>query len=82
MAGRRRPPKTNELVELVNTIDIKLNEELSEGVKQLTPYYTVARYPNAGLRRPWAEISSEFTARMLVVSEKLVTLLDVKYGLV
>ncbi|MDW7978650.1 MAG: HEPN domain-containing protein [Candidatus Caldarchaeum sp.] len=81
IASRRRPPRTHDLVELVELLGVDLDEETVSGLSELSPYYTIARYPNAGLRRPWAEIGREFAERMIALSEKLLETVDERFGL-
>lgn len=69
---RARPPKTHDLVELVNLAEIPLEPNEIESLSELSPYYIVARYPNAGLRKPWKEISQGTTQRLLAYAEKVI----------
>ena len=69
---RIRPPKTHDLVELATIASIPLEENELEAVSELSPYYTISRYPNAGLRKPWREISQGTSQRMLSIAEKIV----------
>ena len=69
---RERPPKTHDLIRLLNELGIELPEDLKIGVTELTPYYTIARYPNAGLERPWEGISRATAERLLKVVEEVV----------
>ena len=73
MAFKRiRPPKTHDLVELVTIASIQLEPDEVEAVSELSPYYTISRYPNAGLRKPWKEITQGTSQRMLSTAEKIV----------
>ncbi len=62
---RERPPKTHDLVELLQHAGIRLDRQLETALAELSPYYSIARYPNAGLRRPWERINRETAVRML-----------------
>ena len=67
-----RPPRTRNLVELASIAAMELGEHELEALAELTPYYVVARYPNAGLRRPWREIRRGTAERFVRLAEKLV----------
>lgn len=69
---RTSPPKTHDLSRLLNELSISMPKNLKIGITELTPYYTVARYPNAGLERPWESISKETAERLLKVAEEAV----------
>ena len=68
---RERPPRTHDLVELFRNLGVELSEELNEALSELTPYYSVARYPNAGLERPWLGISRSLARRLFEASKKI-----------
>jgi len=73
IAKRRRvPPKTHDLVELVDVAGMSLEKDLMTELSELSPYYSISRYPNAGLRRPWERISRETAERLVEAAEKLV----------
>jgi HEPN domain-containing protein len=78
---RRSPPKTHDLTRLVRELGLKLPPELAAGVAELTPYYTIARYPNAGLERPWESIERSTAERLLRVAEEVVRIAGEKAGL-
>jgi HEPN domain-containing protein len=69
---RARPPRTHDLARLVDELGIQLPRELRVGVSELSPYYVIARYPNAGLERPWERISRETAERLVGVAERVV----------
>ncbi len=69
---RKRPPKSHDLTRLLSELDIEISEDLRIGITELTPYYTIARYPNAGLERPWESISRTTAERLLRVAEEVV----------
>ncbi len=69
---RVRPPRTHDLVELLNIAEIELDPPDAEALAELSPYYTIARYPNAGLRRPWREITAGTASRFIALAEKIV----------
>jgi len=70
---KKRPPKTHDLTRLLALTELKLERELEIGISELSPYYIIARYPNAGLERPWESISKETAQRLIEIAEKLVT---------
>lgn len=69
---RMRPPKTHDLIELLTATEIQLEPNEVELVSELSPYYIISRYPNAGLRKPWKEIAQGTAQRLLAVSERIV----------
>ena len=73
---RSRPPKTHDLVRLVRELGLDLPRELMAGISELSPYYTVARYPNAGLERPWESIARETAERLVSVAGEVVRVVE------
>ena len=71
---RRRPSRTHDLVELLNETGLRLDPADADAVAELSPYYTVARYPNAGLRKPWKEIPRSAAERFVSLAERIVEL--------
>ncbi|MEM3893521.1 MAG: HEPN domain-containing protein [Thermofilum sp.] len=69
---REPPPRTSDLTRLLSILGLELPEDLRAGVMELSPFYTVARYPNAGLERPWEGISRGLAAKLLRVAEEVV----------
>ena len=69
---RRRPPKTHDLARLIGELGLEIPGELRTGISELSPYYTVARYPNAGLERPWESIDRRTAERLVRVAEEVV----------
>ncbi|MEM0024545.1 MAG: HEPN domain-containing protein [Thermofilaceae archaeon] len=69
---REPPPKTHDLSRLLSALGVELPEDLRVGVLELSPYYTVARYPNAGLERPWESIDRALASRLLRIAEEVV----------
>ncbi|MEM2475368.1 MAG: HEPN domain-containing protein [Thermofilaceae archaeon] len=67
-----RPPGTRDLVDLAAAASILLESSEIEGLSELSPYYVVARYPNAGLRKPWKEITQGTSQRLLLTAERIV----------
>lgn len=72
MAGNKRPPKTHDLTELYRVLGGGLSVELVEALAELTPYYTVSRYPNAGMERPWESIPVSLAERLLEKAKVIV----------
>lgn len=69
---RTRPPRTHDLVELLTMAGLRLESADAGSLSELSPYYIISRYPNAGLRRPWREIAQGTAQRLLAVSERVV----------
>ncbi len=69
---RVRPPRSHDLVELLNIAGIELDPSDIDALTELSPYYTVARYPNAGLRKPWREITASTANRFIALAERIV----------
>ncbi|MEM1909818.1 MAG: HEPN domain-containing protein [Thermofilaceae archaeon] len=67
--GRVRPPRTHDLVELAASIQLDSSE--IEGLSELSPYYVVARHPNAGLRKPWKEIAQGTSQKLPTTAERI-----------
>jgi len=55
--------------------------EEAAALSELTPYYSVARYPNAGLERPWEGISRELASRLLEAAERIVERVGEEMGI-
>ncbi|MEM2617460.1 MAG: HEPN domain-containing protein [Thermofilaceae archaeon] len=70
--GRVRPPRTHDLVEMAAAASIQLDSSEIEGLSELSPYYVVARHPNAGLRKPWKEITQGTSQKLLTTAERIV----------
>jgi len=68
---KRLIPRSHDLVELDNEVKelLDLAEDVEAGLPELSAYYTQARYPNAGLRRPSVEIGKEQARRALKLAE-------------
>lgn len=49
---RVRPPKTYDLVELLAITGLQVELINMDSLSELSPYYIISRYPNAGLRKP------------------------------
>ncbi|MEM3943867.1 MAG: HEPN domain-containing protein [Thermofilaceae archaeon] len=69
--GRVRPPRTHDLVELAAAAEIQLDSSEIEGLSELSPYFVVARHPNAGLRKPWKEITQGTSQKLLTTAERI-----------
>jgi HEPN domain-containing protein len=78
---RSLPPRTHDLVRLVREAGLRLPSHLVEGLSELSPYYVVSRYPNAGLERPWESISRATAERLLRIAEEVVELVGRETGL-
>lgn len=73
---RIRPSRTQDLVELAAIASIPLEQSELEAVSELSPYHIISRYPNAGLRKPWKEITRGTSQRMLLTAEKIIEKID------
>ncbi|MFQ6073903.1 MAG: HEPN domain-containing protein [Candidatus Bathyarchaeia archaeon] len=71
--SRKRPLHTHDLIKLFSEAEgkLKLAYETTEHLGELSSYYTLARYPNAGLTRPSVGISKTQTERAIATSEKV-----------
>lgn len=78
---RDLPPKTHDLVRLLRALDVDMPRDLREGLAELSPYYTLARYPNAGLERPWESIERSTAERLVKVAERVVDLIGERASL-
>jgi len=77
-ARRFRPPRSHDLVELLDVAGLKLPPNDEEGLVELSPYYTISRYPNAGLRRPWREIPRGVAEKFVALAERVVSVVKEK----
>jgi len=71
--SRKRPLHTHDLTKLYSEIKgkLKLPYEVTEYLGELSSYYTLARYPNAGLTSPSVGISKTQTERAIAIAEKI-----------
>jgi len=69
---RALPPRTHDLVRLMGEAGVELPEDLRRNVAEPSPYYTVARYPNVGMERPWESIERGTAERLLEAAERVV----------
>ncbi|PUA31602.1 MAG: hypothetical protein B9J98_05935 [Candidatus Terraquivivens tikiterensis] len=81
VARKKRFPKTNDLVELYMELEGELTIEGSDKIGLLSSFYEMARYPNAGMRRPSRSISKEVAEEMVRLSESIVKKVGEKVGL-
>lgn len=72
---KKRPPKTHDLVELLEITRLQLETTDVDSLSELSPYYIISRYPNTGLRKPWKEIAQGTAQRLLATSEKVVSMI-------
>jgi HEPN domain-containing protein len=75
---RKRGPKTHDLTRLASVFDFLA--DFRPIVSELSPYYTVARYPNAAFERPWEAISEETAKRLVEAAEAVVRRVGVELG--
>jgi len=75
---RKRGPKTHDLTRLASVFDFLA--DFKPKISELSPYYTVARYPNAAFERPWEAISEETAERLVEAAEEVVRRVGVKLG--
>jgi len=72
--GRRRPSRTHDLTRLHVMVRerLKLPGEVVERLGELSAYYTIARYPNAGLTRPSTGITRVQAEEAITLAGKVV----------
>jgi len=78
---RNLPPRTHDLTRLVSELGLSFPIELVTGISELSPYYTVARYPNAGFEKPWESIERSVAERLVQVAEKVIEVVGESAGL-
>lgn len=62
-------PRGHDLVKLYRKVKDYIAISLSEAaLARLSAYYTLARYPNAGIERPFEEISKEQTEEATLIA--------------
>ncbi len=71
---RRRPLHLHDLTKLYSDVEprLKLKRAVVEGLAELSSFYTLARYPNAGLTKPSKSISKRQAERAIKISESVV----------
>ena len=71
---KRRPPHLHDLTMLYEEVGeiLRFPEEVEQELGELSAYYVVARYPNAGLRRPSIGISRVQAERAVSLAEEVV----------
>lgn len=66
-------PRGHDLVKLYRIVKDFAELKVSEGkLARLSSYYTQARYPNAGIERPYEELSKELAIEAIEVAEVVV----------
>lgn len=75
---RRRGPKTHDLTRLASPFDFLADYKPT--ISELSPYYTVARYPNAAFERPWEAISEENAKRLVEAVGEVVKRVGAELG--
>lgn len=72
--AKRFVHRSHDLVELHSEVKdiVQLGPTLADNLPELSTYYTQARYPNAGLRRPSAEIGKAQAQRSLETARGVV----------
>ena len=75
---RRKPLHSHDLTKLYGVVKdrLKLPVEVVESLGELSSYYTLARYPNAGLTRPSLGISKNQAERAISLAEKILRRVD------
>lgn len=62
-------PRGHDLVKLYRKVKGSVEMQLSEGsLARLSAYYTIARYPNAGVERPSEEIAREHAEEAISIA--------------
>lgn len=71
---RARPPRGHDLVMLYRGLSavLRFSESIVGRIPEVSQYYIVARYPNAGLEVPSESISEEQARRALEVAEEVI----------
>ncbi|MEM1513152.1 MAG: HEPN domain-containing protein [Candidatus Jordarchaeales archaeon] len=74
--------RSHDLVELYEEVreELALGDVVERRLPELSAYYTQSRYPNAGLRRPSAEIGEEQAERCLEASRGVLSAVAGKIG--
>lgn len=73
LEARRRSPRGHDLVTLYSQLRgrLKFPRRVKEGLAELSAFYTLARYPNAGLERPSTEINKAQAGRALRIAQEV-----------
>lgn len=72
--AREVPPRAHDLTVLYSRLSgrLELPEPVAARLAEVSQYYVVSRYPNAGLERPSESITREQAVRALEVAERVV----------
>ncbi|MCE4613127.1 MAG: HEPN domain-containing protein [Desulfurococcales archaeon] len=75
-------PRTHDLTNLYDGIRgfLSLGERIESMLAEVSQYYTIARYPNAGLERPSRSITRMQAERALEVAREVVRVAREKIG--
>lgn len=78
--GRKRAPHFLDLVKLYDDVkgEVKLPEDIAMRLGELSSYYTIARYPNAGLMSPSLGITILQAESAIEIAEKVVKIVEKK----
>ena len=77
---RKRFPKTHDLAELYTELRDEIPFSGAEKIGLLSAFYEIARYPNAGVRRPSKAISREVAQEMVELAQNIVKVVGDKIG--
>lgn len=71
--SKKRPSHVHDLTKLYSEAkdELTLSKDITEHLGELSSYYTLARYPNAGLTRPSVGISKTQAGRATTLAEKI-----------
>ncbi|MBS3056920.1 MAG: HEPN domain-containing protein [Candidatus Aenigmarchaeota archaeon] len=72
MAIKRQPPsKEHNLVNLMNQLNIKMDKQTENFIRELNPHYIVTRYPDAANGMPAENYNREIAEHILKNTEKV-----------
>ena len=78
---RKRFPKTHDLTELYSELKDEIKIPNDEKIALLSAFYEIARYPNAGVRRPSEAIKEKIAEEMINLAHAILKTVGEKLGL-
>lgn len=77
---KARPRKTHRLMDLYQAVEktVKLDEELTDFLHTISPYYFMARYPDVAMGMPVEVITKRFAKESLEKTKRIFECFDKK----
>jgi len=77
---KTRPRKTHKLIDLYRAVEkmVRLDEELTDFLHMISPYYFMARYPDVAMGMPVEVITKRFAKESLEKTKRIFECFDKK----